>query len=126
MSEKLDKSQIYDHFERVTRQTKDLLDRMEQLQLQITEVWRKMRNFQLKTNIYTKLSLKVTKNQNLMNFRLPGKTCKSCTNRDFMCATNTMVNGWITMNRARFAWMQSLVAVVISRFGGKYAVTEKL
>ncbi|KRM60447.1 hypothetical protein FC26_GL000535 [Paucilactobacillus vaccinostercus DSM 20634] len=38
MSEKLDKSQIYDHFERVTRQTKDLLDRMEQLQLQITEV----------------------------------------------------------------------------------------
>jgi hypothetical protein len=30
------------------------------------------------------------------------------------------------MNRARFVWMQSLVAVVISRFGGKYAVTEKL
>lgn len=38
MSESLDKSRIYDHFEQVTRQTKDLLARMEQLQLQMTEV----------------------------------------------------------------------------------------
>ncbi|KRM11011.1 DNA replication initiation control protein YabA [Paucilactobacillus suebicus] len=38
MSEDLEKSKIYDRFERVTEQTKDLLEKMEQLQLQITEV----------------------------------------------------------------------------------------
>lgn len=38
MSENLDKSRIYDRFEKITQQTKDLLEKMEQLQLQMTEV----------------------------------------------------------------------------------------
>jgi regulator of replication initiation timing len=38
MNESLDKSEIYDQFAQVTKQTKDLLTNMEQLQVKITSV----------------------------------------------------------------------------------------
>jgi len=38
VNESLDKSEIYDRFTQVTKQTKDLLDNMEQLQTRMTEI----------------------------------------------------------------------------------------
>lgn len=38
MNESSDKSEIYDRFAQVTKQTKDLLENMEQLQIKMTEI----------------------------------------------------------------------------------------
>lgn len=60
MSERVDKSKIYERFTRVTKQTKDLVDSMEELQSMMTAVLEENAELSIETSICIKCSNKAS------------------------------------------------------------------